>query len=95
MAKCPECGSEALTAVVTIKKALRLAKKGGNVAVGGSKVTQVDLKDAWTKDGSGEEVKIRGPIFCGECGSEMYYLVGSKSPRYFYFFSSGLWQPYY
>jgi hypothetical protein len=64
-------------------KAMPLADKGGTVKVNGIKVGQVDLKNAWDTvsgvEGSPER-EIRGPIRCGECESEHFYVSDSKDP---------------
>lgn len=73
--KCVLCGSEDLKARVTISYNVPLAQRMGTVKVGGLKVTQLDVKEAW--DGLGSR---RGPIYCQDCGEEHYYLVGDPSP---------------
>lgn len=80
--KCPSCGSEKLIASVTIHKTLELAKRGGSVKVGGVKISQVDLKQAWEKTGPGGEKPIRGPIMCNDCDEMLFYVVGAKSNPY-------------
>ena len=77
--KCLACKSEALFGVLTLQKALPLAAKGGSVKVGGHNVTQIDLKNAWDKDVTGDDKLIRGPIQCAECGAAHYYVAKSKN----------------
>lgn len=78
--KCLECGSdEVLMGVVTIRKALPLALKGGSIKVGGFKVSQIDIKNIWDKDVNGDDKRIRGPIQCSECGTEHFYVAKSKN----------------
>lgn len=80
--KCPSCDSDQLLAVLTITKSLKLAVRGGSVKVGGEKITQVDLKDAWDKDPEGKEREIKGPILCADCGEPSFYVTGAKKNLY-------------
>ncbi len=73
--KCILCGSDELKARVTLSYDVPLAQRMGTVKVGGLKVTQLDVKEAWDNSGS-----RRGPIYCQNCGEEHYYLVGDPSP---------------
>ena len=81
--KCLACGATNLLAVVTIVKTVPFADKNGTVKIGGQKLGQMDLKNYWDKF-SGEEdapeQKIRGPVMCGDCEAEHFYVVGSKKP---------------
>lgn len=75
--KCLACGSEELLGNVTIDLFVSLAKKGGSLKIGGVKIGQNTVLDAW--DGpKNKEKKIKGPIVCADCESRHYYVVGSK-----------------
>lgn len=81
--KCKSCDAEKLFAKIGIQRDVPLAARGGAVKVGGIKVSQLDLKEAWENDmSSGEAVPrvLRGPILCGGCGAEHFYVVGAKEP---------------
>jgi hypothetical protein len=79
---CKSCGSENLLCAVTITKMIPLADRNGTVKIGGQKVGQMDLKNYWDYVGgverSGNEQLLRGPIYCADCETEHYYVVGSK-----------------
>jgi hypothetical protein len=79
--RCESCDSEELFGVVNIRKALPMAKRGGSVKVGGQKISQVDMKDAWDS-GTVQDPKIKGPIFCGDCDTEHFYVTGAPSNPY-------------
>lgn len=72
--KCLDCDSENLKAQVTLVYDVPLAARMGTVKIGGMKVTQLDLKEAWDKQA------IRGPIRCFDCGAEHYYVYGATDP---------------
>ena len=80
--KCLSCGGESLVAKVTIDLMVPLADRGGTIKIGGLKLGQVTAKEAWdlepTIDGSKKDRVIRGPIYCADCNTEHYYVVGSK-----------------
>ncbi len=80
--KCPSCKGENLIGRVTIVKMLPMAQRGGSVKVGGSKISQVDLKNAWDKTGPGKDKDIRGPIWCSDCDQELFYVSGAKDNPY-------------
>ncbi len=80
--KCPTCNSEDLMCTVTITRAFSLAKRGGNLALRGGKITQPDIKNAWAKTGPGNDKIIRGPIFCTDCDEELFYVQGAKHNPY-------------
>lgn len=75
------CGGE-LHAEVVLTRLLPLSARGDNVKVSvkEAKVTAVDMKLAWQEDAHGQVRKIRGPIYCIECGSQHEYHVGDKDP---------------
>jgi hypothetical protein len=78
---CLVCGGE-LFAKVTLTRMLPLSARGDNVRVSvkEAKVTAVDMKLAWQEDELGQVRKVRGPIYCIECGTEHEYHVGDKEP---------------
>lgn len=78
--KCVECDSEELMAKITITKFVPLANRGGSIKVGGQKLGQEDLKVAWDQESPDDPTprKIRGPIFCANCGTEHYYEMDNK-----------------
>lgn len=76
--KCVDCGSDSLLGLITIEKAIPLAQKGGGLNMKGQKVGQIDIKDAWLKDPSGNEKGEYGPIVCALCGAEHVYVPGGK-----------------
>lgn len=79
--KCLHCGKPELLAMVTINKAVPLADKNGTLKIGGQKIGQMDLKNAWDKIGgleSGPDQMLRGPIICGNCETEHFWVVGDK-----------------
>lgn len=80
--KCLSCDSEALVAKIAVERLVPLAARNGAVKIGGVKISQFDLKDAWENQvpGGTEERLLRGPILCTECGTEHYYVVRSKVP---------------
>lgn len=82
--KCLSCGAETLLAYVEISREIPLAARNGAVKVGGVKIGQLDLKTAWeyetNEEGEAVERKLRGPIRCGTCSSEHFYVVGAKEP---------------
>lgn len=78
--KCLSCGEPELLAQVTITKLVPFADRGGTVKIGGQKLGQIDLKRSWDADESGNEQKIRGPIFCASCETEHYWVAGAKDP---------------
>jgi hypothetical protein len=77
--KCLLCDSEDLKANVVYSTFMPLAMRHGTVKVGGHKVSQLDLKEAWDKV-EGVDKDIKGPIYCMECGTEHYYVVGDQHP---------------
>ncbi len=80
--KCPYCGSEELLCPVHITVMCSPAKRGGSIKVGGVKVTQVDIKDAWNKDPAGNDKPIKGPFKCADCGESSFYVDGAPSNLY-------------
>jgi hypothetical protein len=81
--KCLNCGEAELFAMVTITKAVPLADKGGTIKIGGQKIGQMDLKWTWDKIANKDDApdqKIRGPIVCGSCEQEHFFVVGDKNP---------------
>jgi hypothetical protein len=81
--KCLECGSTDLLCVITMTKTAPLADRNGTIKVNGVKVGQLDLKLAWDKTVPREDAadqQIRGPIVCGDCSTEHFYVVGDKRP---------------
>ena len=86
--KCKACEHPELKARITLTRDVPLAARGGNIKVGGIKVSQLDLKETWEteplKDGSCsiQERVIRGPIFCSACNAEHFYVVGAKDPLF-------------
>ena len=80
--KCLKCGQAELYAKVVITKMVPLADRNGTLKIGGQKLGQADLKFAWDNIGGekGIEQKIRGPIICGNCETEHFYVVGDKNP---------------
>jgi hypothetical protein len=78
--ECPQCGSKELLAVITIVRIIPLAQRGGSVKIGGQRLCQMDLRDAWDKhpyDREGPDKPIRGPIHCAECSAEMFHVTGA------------------
>jgi len=80
--KCVCCNSDDLFGKVTLSIGLEITKRGGSVKVGGSKISQLDMKDAWNKGNGCVPATIRGPILCADCGTEMFYVVGAPSNPY-------------
>lgn len=78
--KCLECDSENLRARVTLDRDVPLALRNGAIKVGGMKVSQIDMKEAWEGERNGLPREIRGPINCFDCGTEHYYVVADKNP---------------
>jgi hypothetical protein len=82
--KCKACDHSELKARITLTRDVPLAARGGNIKVGGVKVSQLDLKEVWEteafEDGSTQERALRGPIFCSSCGAEHFYVVRAKDP---------------
>lgn len=78
--KCLECGDPELFASITLTRFVPLADRNGTIKIGGVKIGQIDLKNTWDADPMGEEKKVRGPIFCGSCNAEHFYVVGSPNP---------------
>lgn len=76
---CLACGADALAAAVTLTRLVPLAARGGSVKVGGVKITQIDVRDAFIKTPRGEDRRIRGPIYCTECGAEHHMVVPSDT----------------
>jgi hypothetical protein len=64
---CRECGSEQLLAKITLSYELPLAARSGSIKIGGNSVTAFDFKQAWEK-----QAPLRGPVFCGSCGTEHF-----------------------
>lgn len=81
--KCLNCDQPELFALVTMTKAMPLADRNGTVKIQGVKVGQIDMKLAWDTIGGREdspEQKIRGPIICGNCETQHFYVLGDKNP---------------
>lgn len=74
---CLSCGAQQMMAAVTMTTMVPMADRNGTLKLGGVKVGQIDLKNVWDMQNE-KERKIRGPIFCNECGEEHYYVVGGK-----------------
>lgn len=77
--QCLECGSENVKTRVTTDYDVPLAARNGSIKVGGIKPSQLDLKTSWEKQRDGSDHRIRGPIFCHDCGTEHYYVVETKT----------------
>lgn len=81
--KCKACDHSELRARITLTRDVPLAARGGNIKVGGVKVSQLDLKETWEHDETlGEERVIRGPIFCSNCNAEHFYILKAKDPLF-------------
>jgi hypothetical protein len=76
---CLECGAPGLVALITIRRTAPLTATGASVKVGGLKVGQLDLRDAFVARPDGTPRPVRGPIFCESCGAEHYLTVGKKT----------------
>ncbi len=78
---CLKCGGKLIAMVRAVIPA-PLAAKGGTVKVGGVKFTQINIKEAWDNDipNGGAPRQLRGPIKCGDCETEHFYVIGSKKP---------------
>lgn len=72
---CLLCGGTDLRAVVTLTRMLPLSTRGDSVRVTGSEaaVTKLDLKSSWMNEEDGSLKKVRGPIYCLDCGAEHAY----------------------
>lgn len=68
--KCLECGSENMKARVELAYNVPLTARMGGIKIGGFKVTQLDLRDAWEK-------MQRRPIWCHECATPHVYIVAT------------------
>lgn len=71
-AKCLECGSENMKARVELSYNVPLTARLGGIKVGGYKVSQLDLREAW-------EALPRRPIWCHECATPHVYVVATNT----------------
>lgn len=77
---CPNCNHDELIALITLEVPVPLAKKGGGIKTAGVPMTHQILKDQWGLDAKGDKKKIRGPIVCPMCDTELVYVSGSNTP---------------
>ena len=75
--RCESCGHNELFGKVTIVKLIPLAHKGGGLNMSGQKIGQVDVRKQWADKLTGKTKLVRGPIFCGDCSAEHYYIPGA------------------
>lgn len=71
--QCLSCKGENLVGEVTIKKLLPLAKRNGTVKIAGQTISQIDLKNAWAENSDGSTKRLRGPVYCEDCLTEMHW----------------------
>ena len=72
---CKKCGSDKLVAKVKIPWEARYVERHGTVSVGGVKISQLDIKNAWDSNPDGTPKTVKGPIRCKDCGAEHVYLA--------------------
>lgn len=72
---CLICGGEDLRGRVVLERFLPISSRGDSVKVSSKEanVTAVDLKRAWTETEEGAEKRVRGPIYCMDCGAVHEY----------------------
>jgi hypothetical protein len=77
--QCTQCGCSELIGRITIVRAYPMAKRGGNIKLGGMRLTNADAVKVWQKTPIGHDKEIFGPILCVECDSEHFYVKGAKT----------------
>lgn len=77
---CLSCGCEDLIAKVKISWDARFVERHGTVRIGGVKITQLDIKEAWDNKPGQEPKKLKGPIVCTKCKAEHVYYTGDDQP---------------
>lgn len=85
--ECVGCGAETLVGIIAVTKEVPLAKRNGTIKVGGVKIGQLDLKEAWDTEvntaGEITERVIRGPIRCTSCETPHFCIVAAGRTRLF------------